>query len=143
SRAVADSIINRFDLVRRWDLKRRDRARERLAEHTTVTTPKEGQVVVAIEARTPILARDLAAAYGSYAASEGVRLKTSLAAQRRLYLEARLRELERDIELASVRVREFEEKNGAVALPEQTKETMSAAGALQAQVALLETELAA
>ena len=143
SRAVADSLITRFDLVRRWKLKRREQARDRLADHTTITTPKEGQVVVEVEARSPELARDMAAAYAVVTANESARLKTSLAAQRRVYLEARLRDLEREIDLAGTRVRDFEEKNGAVALPEQTKETMDAAGTLQAQVALFETELAA
>ena len=143
SRAVADSIVKRFDLVRRWKAKRREQARDKLAEHTTVTTPKEGQLVIAVEAQSPALARDMAAAYATFAASEAVRLKTSLATQRRFYLEARLRELEGGISQASDRVRVFEEQHGAVALPEQTKETMEAAGTLEAQVALLETELAA
>lgn len=142
SRAVADSMLDRFDLVRRWDVKRRTNARERLAERTTVTTPREGQVVVAVEAETPALARDMAAAYATFAGSETVRLKTSLAAQRRHYLEARLADLEREIQLAGARVRAFEERHGAYALQDQARETMDAAGQLQAQVALLETELA-
>lgn len=142
SRAVSDSIVTRFALVRFWKLKRLQQAREKLGENTTITTPKEGQVVVAVEAKSPTMARDLAAAYASVAAAEAVRLKTSLAADRRRYLEGRLNDLESDITAASRRVRAFEEQHGAVALPEQTKETMEAAGTLQAQVALLETELA-
>jgi uncharacterized protein involved in exopolysaccharide biosynthesis len=142
SRAVADSIVDRFDLVHRWKLKRQRDARQKLAECTTITTPKEGQIVVAVEALSPVMARDLAAAYAEYAASEAVRLKTSLATQRREYLDRRLDELEGEITLAGSKVRAFEELHGAVALPEQAKETMEAAGTLEAQVAMLETELA-
>ena len=142
SRAVADSMTQRFDLVRRWNLHRRLDAREQLAEHTTVTTPREGQVVIAVEAKSPALARDMASAYAMYAGDATVRLKTSLAAQRRLYLEARLQDLEHEIDLAAAQVRAFEEKHGAYALEAQAKETMDAAGQLQAQAALLETELA-
>ena len=143
SRAVADSIAGRHALRARWKLQRLEQARERLAETTTITTPKEGQVVVAVEAESPALARDLAASYAGYGASESVRLKSSLAAQRRRYLEGRLRDLEAEIATAGARLRAFEEAHGAVALPEQAKETMDAAGQLQAQIALLETELAA
>ena len=143
SRAVADSIVTRFGLVERWKLKSRERARAKLARHTIVTSAREGQIVVAVEARSPGLARDLAAAYVVFTAREAIRLKTSLASQRRIYLEARLQDLEREIGQASGRVRVFEEQHGAIALPEQTRETMEAAGTLQAQVALLETELAA
>lgn len=143
SRAVADSVITRFDLVRAWNLKRRQQAREQLADHVTITTPKEGQVVVAVEAKRPALARDMAASFASFAAREAVRLKTSLATQRRTYLEARLQDLDRDILAASTRVRAFEELHGAYSLADQARETMDAAGQLQAQVALLETERAA
>jgi uncharacterized protein involved in exopolysaccharide biosynthesis len=143
SRAVADTLVDRFDLVRRWNLERRDQARTELAERTMITTPREGQVVVAVEARSPVLARDLAAAYVRATGSEAARLSSSLAAQRRYYLSARLAELEREITVASEAVRAFEESHGAVALPEQTRGAMDAASALQAQVALLQTELAA
>lgn len=143
SRAVADSMVTRFDLVRRWNVARREQARERLARATTMTTPKQGQIVVAAEARTPALARDFAVAYAELAASESNRLATSLAAQRRRYLEGRLAELETEIAAASARLREFEERHGAVALPDQARETMAANAQLEAQAALLETELAA
>ena len=142
SRAVADSMVTRFDLVRLWQLKRRQQAREHLAEHTMLTTPREGQLVIAVEAQSPVLARDMAAAYAGFAASESNRLKTSLAAQRRTYLEARLAELEAEIATAAMRLRAFEETNGAVSLPDQARETMSASAQLQAQRALIETELA-
>ena len=141
SRAVADSIVERFDLVHYWRLGSREQAREELARHVMVTTPLAGQVVVAVEARSPALARDMTAAYVSCATRVALRLKTSLALRRRLYLQARLGEVERDIGVASARVREFEQKNGAIALPQQVKQAMEAAGALRAEVALLETEL--
>jgi len=132
SRAVLDSVVSEHDLVERWKLKRADQARERLAEQTTVTTPREGQIIVSVESRSAELAQRLAASFVTHSASEGVRLKTSLASQRRSYLEQRLDDLEREIAKASLDIRAFEEEHGAVALPEQTRETMDAAGTLQA-----------
>lgn len=143
SRAVADSLASRFALRSRWRLRRLDDARRQLARHTTFNTPREGQVVVEVEARQPALARDLADAYAHYGATETIRLKSSLATQRRVYLERRLEDLEREIVEASNRLRQFEESHGAVSLPDQARETVDAYGALRAQKALLETELAA
>jgi uncharacterized protein involved in exopolysaccharide biosynthesis len=143
SRAVADSMVDAFDLRRRWHVERQDQARDRLDDHTTITTPKEGQVVVAVEARTPAEARDLAAAYARYAAQEGIRLKSSLAAERRSYLELRLRNVDGEIATASESMRQFEEQNRAFSLPDQARATMDAYGTLRSQVVLLETELAA
>lgn len=143
SRAVADSIVSRYALRERWQLKRQEQARRKLAEHTQITTPREGEVHVEVEAQDPALARDLAAAYAVFAGSESIRLKASLAAQRRKYLEARMAEVEHEISLASTRTRQFEEQHGAVSLPDQARETMDAYGALRAQRALLQTELAA
>ncbi|MGI8424619.1 MAG: hypothetical protein ACR2NO_11025, partial [Chloroflexota bacterium] len=72
SRSVADSIVKGQDLVDRWKLKRHEQARTKLGNHTTITTPREGQVIVAVEAPTAAFARDLADSYGRYAASEAV-----------------------------------------------------------------------
>jgi uncharacterized protein involved in exopolysaccharide biosynthesis len=142
SRAVADSIIGSFGLVTRWKLDRREQAREKLAEHVTVVTPKEGQVHISVEAESPVLARDMAAAYATFARTEAVRLKTSLATQRRAYLETRLADIEHDIAVSGDRLRAFEEKHGVIALPEQTGQALAALGTLRAQVTGLEAEIA-
>ena len=143
SRAVADTLLDRFALRERWRMKRRDDAREQLAELTHLGRPREGQVVVEVEARDPQLARDLADGYARAAAAEGIRLKSSLATQRRVYLERRLVDLEREVAAASTTLREFEETHGAVSLPDQARETVESFGALRARKVLLETELAA
>jgi tyrosine-protein kinase Etk/Wzc len=98
---------------------------------------------VEVEARTPQLAFELAAAYARYAAQESGRLKRSLAGQRRVYLEARLSELDVELTRAGGRLRAFEERHHAVSLPDQARATLEADGALLGQLAMLETELAA
>lgn len=143
SRAVADTLLDRFALRERWRLKRRDDARQQLGEMTHLTTPREGQVLVDVEAQEPALARDLADAYARAAAAEGIRLKSSLASQRRVYLERRMADLERELSAASTALRQFEESHGAVSLPDQARETVESFAALRARKVLLETELAA
>ncbi len=143
SRAVADSLVQRFGLRERWHLRRQDDARQALARHTTITTPREGEVHIDVEARDPVLARDLAAGYAHFGGSESIRLKSSLATQRRSYLEGHMAEVEREILVASARLRSFEEEHGAVSLPDQARETIDAYGTLRAQRAMLQTELVA
>ncbi|MEP7027153.1 MAG: Wzz/FepE/Etk N-terminal domain-containing protein [Candidatus Eisenbacteria bacterium] len=142
SRAVADTLLSRFALERRWNIDRREDARERLAQVTTISTPREGQVEVAVEAETPLRAHDLAEAYAHVAAEEAVRLKASLAAQKRVFLQRRLTQVEADLAAAADRVRHFEEQNGAVALPDQTHETVDAAARLESELALAEADVA-
>ena len=129
SRAVADSLVLRFGLRERWRLQRHEDARRALARHTTITTPREGEVHIDVEARDPVLARDLAAGYARYGGSESIRLKASLATQRRTYLEGHMAEVEREILAASARLRSFEEEHGAVSLPDQARETIDAISA--------------
>jgi uncharacterized protein involved in exopolysaccharide biosynthesis len=143
SRALADSLVQTFHLRELCHVKQLRQAREKLADWTTVSTPKEGQVEIAVEARTPALAVQLANGYARFATLETVRLKSSLASQRRVYLEQRLVEVENELVEASQRMRTFEEQHRAVNLPDQARATLDAQGGLQAQVALLETELAA
>jgi len=78
SRAVADSLVRRFDLVRRWNASGREEARLMLVAHRTVKAPRSGEVVLAVEARDPALARDLAAGCVDLAASESLRLRSAL-----------------------------------------------------------------
>lgn len=142
SRAVADTLLTRFALERRWKVERREDARERLAQATTITTPREGQVEIAVEAESPSAARALADGYARVAAEEAVRLKASLASQKRSFLERRLARLDADLAAAADRVRRFEEENGAIALPDQTREVVDAAGRLEGELALAEAEVA-
>lgn len=143
SRALADSVIRACGLRERWQVKRLGQAREQLAERTSISTPKEGQVEIKVEARTPPLALEMAEAYARFAAIESVRLKTSLANQRRVYLAARLGEVDRELEQAGERIRTFEEGHGAVSLTEQTHAQLEAQAAIETQVAKFATELAA
>lgn len=143
SRAVADSLVQRFRLRARWNLERQEQARRQLAEHTTITTPREGEVQIEVEARDAVLARDLADGYARASAEASIRLKSSLAAQRRVYLERRMADVEHELAQATARLRMFEEQHRALSLPDQARETMESYGALRAQRALLQTELAA
>ncbi len=143
SRAVADTVIRSLGLVGRWKQKGMEGTRRKLAEATTVTTPREGQVIVEAAGRSAVEARDLAASYARAAALESVRIKSSLASQRRGYLEARLAALDRELASASAELRRFEERHRAVDLPDQARASMEAAGTLRAQLGLVETELAA
>jgi uncharacterized protein involved in exopolysaccharide biosynthesis len=78
SRTIADSLVTRFDLVRRWNASSREQARLMLVAHRTVEVPRPGEVVIAVEARDPALARDLAAGFVDLAASESLRLRRAL-----------------------------------------------------------------
>lgn len=143
SRAVGDSLVHAFDLRSRWKLRRLEQARRRLARHTTLTTPRDGQVTVTVESTSPVLARDLAAAYASHAARASVGLRTSLAAQRRAYLQTRLAELEGSLVSVADRVRAFEERHRAVSPPDQVRAALDAVGHLHAELGRVEGELAA
>src|SRR5439155_25788797 len=131
SRALADSVIHACRLRERLRTRRMDEARKKLADCTHVTTPREGEVIVSVEARSPQLALERANSYARYAISESVRLKSSLALQRRAYLQARLRQIDQEITEAGDRLRSFEEQHGAISLPDQMHASLDATAAMQ------------
>ena len=143
SRTVADSIVAAFDLQRRWNVGRRDEARRRLATRTRFVTPKDGRVVVEVEARSATEARDIAAAYARLTRLESVRMRTSLAGQRRAFLEERLAEVDRELAVAADSVLAFEQAHGTVSFGDQARATVEAVERLRAQLALIQTEFAA
>lgn len=93
SQTVADSLIDKYDLMQVYKTKYRFLARKELAHHTWIDFPPEGHIVVRVEAReNPQLARDLAHEY--VAQLNNVILDRGLfsATKRRRFLQDRLEE---------------------------------------------------
>lgn len=102
SESLAGRLVERFELVRVYKKKDRERAREELDRHTGFTTTPEGFVRIEVTERDPKLAADLANAYVSELDSF---LRSDAQARARLRREY----LDRRLEDTRVRLRAAEE----------------------------------
>lgn len=94
SRVVTDAIIDRFDLLRIYDVKKRFEARKKLQKNTTATASRENIVRITVEDRDPNRAAAMANAYIEELDRQNKRLSAEQATSKRIFLENRLKEIE-------------------------------------------------
>lgn len=141
SHAVADRIIDRFDLVRVWRLELRAQAYARLSKALSITTGKrDGQVIVAVEDEVPARAAGMANEYVAELRQKLRDFALEEARQRRLFYEARLGQARERLEQTQKKLRSGGFDLGA--LKSDPRVTADSYGKLQAEIAALEFQLA-
>lgn len=95
SRAVADILIERFDLMNVYEADGlRYAARRMLEENTNIVISDEGIVRITVEDKDPNRAAAMANAYVEELDRQNKRLSTGQATSKRIFLETRLKEVE-------------------------------------------------
>jgi tyrosine-protein kinase Etk/Wzc len=142
SRPVADSLIQRFDLMLRHHSRDMTAARKKLANETTISSGKDEIISISVEDRNRQLAADLANGY-----VDGLRRLTNglaftEASQRRLYYDLQIKQAKQDLNLAEAQLQQTQERTGAIQPELQAKATVDVAAELQKKIATKEVQLA-
>jgi tyrosine-protein kinase Etk/Wzc len=144
SHSIAARLIERFDLMREYGVKKESLAEKKLAAYTDITVdPKSTIVTLDVTASRPQLAHDLASAYMDALRETNGRLALSQSSQRRLFFEQQLVKEKNDLEDAEVELKKTEEQSGLIAPTGQTESEIGVIAQTQAQIAVREVELAA
>lgn len=94
SRTVADRIVDRFDLLKRYDREYRIDARKELSQNTRVTLGrKDGLITVEVDDHDPKTAAAMAVAYIEELRSLTANLALTEAQQRRVFFENQLKQV--------------------------------------------------
>jgi len=153
SRTIMESVINEFDLKKRYQKENIEETIEELRGHVSVKVEEEGTITVSVEAGTPYLssakkddeagylARDMTNFFIDELDRINKKLKTSQAHNKRVFIEKRYNQNLEDLKSAEDSLRQFQQKYGIISLPEQTQATISAASELKAQIITKEVEL--
>jgi tyrosine-protein kinase Etk/Wzc len=141
SRNVAEALIDRFDLMDDYDTSKLEKAVKRLRKDTLIETTRDGMVRVSAIANSPQKAADLTNGY----VEELDRVNRTLAFREataiREFIERELDEAKVRLAAAEESLRTFQERFGAIHMPEQAKAVIAAAAQLQAQILAAEVEL--
>ena len=98
SRAVADAILDRFDLAHIYDVNGvRYKAERKLRKNTRIDVSDEEIVSITVEDRDPNRAAAIANAYVEELDLQNKRLSAGQATSKRIFLENRLAEIERKL----------------------------------------------
>ncbi len=132
SRSTSDAVIQKFDLMGRYDVEKIEHARKKLWSLCgTRVDRKPNLVALTCEDKDPAVARDMAEYFGRVGDQGFRRIAISSASEERKFLEKRAAEARQDLDKASQALRNFQEKHQIIDLPEQSKAVVSAMAALE------------
>jgi tyrosine-protein kinase Etk/Wzc len=140
SRTVFDRIVDRFGLVKLYDVKYREDARRKLAKALRVTSDKDNMITVDVEDPDPKRAADMANAFVEELISVSKGLAITEAAQRRLFFEDQLKDTKAVLAKSEEEMRKFQEKTGALKIDDQARAVILGIGSLRAQIAAKEVQ---
>lgn len=122
SQTVADSLIDKYDLMKVYKSKYRFQARKELANHTWIDFPPEGHIVVKVEAKgDPVLAQNLAREYTTQLNNVILDRGIFAAAKRRRFLDRRLEDEQNYLKSLEDSLVVMQKKYGIIAPEEQAK----------------------
>jgi len=142
SRTVADDIIGKFGLKQSYGASTMADAYRELAARTRVNiSPKTQIISISVEEHDPEKAAAIANAYVDALDRINRSLNITEGQRKRLFLEGRLRNVERDLAAAESELKDFQQKYGLVALEEQARSIVESAAKIRAEIIAAETEL--
>jgi len=143
SRAVKDSIIDRFKLNEVYEQKFRLDTYKVLDKNANISAgKKDGIISITVEDKDPKLAADLANAFADELGKLTVKLNITGAGKNKDYLEERLTKAKVDLTRSEEALKIFQTANKALDVPEQAKAAITGVAQLKAQLAIQEVQLA-
>ena len=141
SRTLADRIVERFDLRKRYDQETLEQTRKELESRTVVSSqPKEGFVTVTVEDRDPKVAAEIANAYVEELRRLMRTIAITEAGQRRLFFEEQLKASRDALDRAELALKSS--GLGETALKLAPQAMFEQAARLKAQIAAQEIRIA-
>lgn len=142
SRTVADELIRRFGLQKRYGTDTMDATREELAERTDIAaTPEQETIRVSVRDTSPETAADMTNTYVEALDRINRERNVSEGHLKRVFLEKRLDAVKNDLLEAESRLKMFQEEYGVAALQDQARATIEGAAGLHAELVRAQTDL--
>jgi tyrosine-protein kinase Etk/Wzc len=141
SRSVADRIVERFDLVKRYKARDAETATKELEGHVKFLVGDEGTIAILAEDREPQTAAAMANAYVEELDSFNLKTRTSSAKRTRAFIEERLDVAKRDLAAAEDRMRDYQQARNLPAMAPTDRGDSDVGARLMAQKIALEVKL--
>ena len=139
---VQDSLIDKFDLRKRYHKRYWQDARMRLDDRTTIKEDrKSGIISIVVSDSDPHEAQEMTNAYVEALNGLLAKVSTSSARRERIFLEQRLQTVKENLAAAAQEFSTYASKTGALDVPSQTRAMVESEAALQGQLIAAESEL--
>jgi len=141
SRTVAQSVVERFRLQERYGARFLEDAIRVLRRTTTISASREGVISINVGDTDPRLAAEMANFYVEQLDRLVARYGTGEAGRQRVFLTEQVARAKTDLAAAEATLRRFQERNKAIALPEQTRGAIEVAARLKGDIMATEVQL--
>lgn len=143
SRTVADSLIERFDLMKSGNAKYPSEVRRKLAGVTNISSGRDGIITIEIDDDNPKRAADLANAYVDELLKLTQVLAVTESSQRRLFFERQLSQAKDSLAKAEISARQALERGGLMKVDDQGRAMVETSARLRAQITVKEVQIGA
>ena len=140
---IADSIINRFNLIERYKCKHLANARIAYENHLYVDIGGEGLLTVGYEDKDPQSAADITNAIIDVLDRTLQEVHVTSAKRTREFVETRLAQCDSALTAAEDALAKFQNTNRAISLEDQAKVAVENVAQLYAQLSMLEVQIGA
>lgn len=141
SRTVADALVAKFDLKKRYATESQEQARKKLEENTTISSGKDGLITIEVEDKDKQSVPALANAY----VGELLRLTRDLAvteaSQRRVFFERQLERAKDNLTTAEITLKTALDKKGVISVDTESRALLEMIARIKAQVSAKEIQL--
>ena len=142
SRSVQDRIVDQFDLKRVYHTGFEINAEKKLAKNTEISEDrKSGIITLTVTDHDPKRAAQIAGGYVNQLNTMMAGLNTSSAHRERVFLEERLRDVSKEMELAEQDFSQFSSKNTTIDVSAQARAMLESSAMLQGQLVASQSEL--
>jgi len=146
SNELALDVLDRYDYFSIMGIKRDDEKEtaKGFAGQLSVTSSKtDNTITVNIQSPDPVFAADMANSYVRALDRYNQTNSYTSARYLREYIEKRINEADKEMDIAQQELRDFQEKNRAVSISDQAKATLEVLADMEAQRVAIEVEKAA
>ncbi|MEJ7804532.1 MAG: Wzz/FepE/Etk N-terminal domain-containing protein [Telluria sp.] len=141
SRTVADKLVARFDLQKRYGLASAEKARRRLAENTVIVTGKDGMISISVDDEDRKLVAELTNAYVDELYLLTKTLAVSETSQRRLFFERQLEAAKDNLAKVEVALKGALDSGGVISVDSESLAILQTAARLRAQMSAKEIQI--
>ena len=141
SNSVQDALIDRFDLMTRYEAEYRANAREALQANVQISSGKDGLISVSVDDKDPQIAADIANAHVQELIRLMGRLAVTEAQQRRQFFEKQLQQTQAKLTQAEIALKSTGINSNV--LKTNPESAVAAVAVLQAQIMAQEVKLGA
>lgn len=141
SRTVADKLIEKYGLKTVYSTESQEVARKKLAENTTISSGKDGLIVIEAEDENQKLVAQIANGYVDELFQLTKNLTVTEASQRRAFFERQLEHAKDNLANAEMSLKGSLDTGGVISVDTQSRAVLETAARLRAQISAKEIQL--